>query len=69
MSDSIKMMNLNYYFSSRHVRKKHFSFKFLSVYFVVLGNPYLDMVSHNHESVKEFGSRSDGRLTPVYAES
>ena len=31
-------MNLNYYFSSRHVRKKHFSFQLLSVYFVVLGN-------------------------------
>ena len=29
-----KIMNLNYYFSSRHVRKKSFSF----VYFVVLGN-------------------------------
>ena len=33
ISDFIKIMNLNYYFSSRHVRKK-----FLSVYFVVLGN-------------------------------
>ena len=37
ISGFIKIMNLNYYFSSRHVSKKPFSFQFLSVHFVVLG--------------------------------
>ena len=63
-------MNLNYYFSSRHVSKKH-----QSVYFVVsVVHFYFDMISYDfekpsHLSVKEFGSRSDGRLTQVYTQS
>ena len=63
-------MNLNYYFSSRHVRKKN-----QSVYFVVpVVHYYFDMISYDfekpsHLSVKEFGSRSDGPLTIVYAQS
>ena len=73
ISDFIKIINLNYFFHPDMLEKKPTVSSF-----VVLGDltdlcltwTWFLMISGNrHLSVKEFGSRSDRRLTQVYAPS
>ena len=66
---------LNYYFLSRHVRKKTSVSSFsqyilwLSVILLLLGHVFLGFRETRHLSVKFVGSRSDRRLTQVFAQS
>ena len=71
-------MNLNYYFSSGHVRKKPsvswssqyiLWFKVFLLICALLGHGFFRFRETRHLSVKDFGSRSDRRLTQVFAQS
>ena len=74
-----KLMKVNYYFSFRHVRKKpsvSTSSQYILWFEVIillicalLGNGFLGFWENRHLSVKEFCSRSDRRLTQIYAPS